>query len=384
MTAPAGAPALRPTRTRVRLVRLLVLLLATTLVMLAVSLGAVLSVLDAARTVRDHTTEAVLEVAAARAALSEADQAAIEAFRTHATLTGPGQDYANNLASASQSLAKVAEANQAGAAGTGILQVVEGLVAAYSGAVGQADAHFRAVGTPDAHLPQPGEKPRPSEVLGAADLWYASRLLHGPDGVLAQLTALQGLQRAELDDQLDDGMSPGLLPVWLLAPAAAAALLVGTQWYLWRRFRRRFNLPLVGATALTVGVGVTLAVALGLQLRLDDVRARTDTVLADRQTGIAVADTSGRTGLVALLTRYCDPAAGCGSTVADFTAQPRFAATAAHERKVAEGATGVAAAARDAADSGGIEYLAPAFSIAALGLIAWGMSRRIDEYRYRA
>jgi hypothetical protein len=362
------APALRPTRTRVRLVRLLVLLLATTLVMLAVSLGAVLSVLDAARTVRDRTTEAVLEVAAARAALSEADQAAIDAFRTgEAKLAGPGQDYANDLAGASQSLAKVAEANQAGAPGTGILQVVEGLVAAYSGAVGQADAHFR----------QPG-----SEVLGVADLWYASRLLHGPDGVLAQLTTLQGLQRAALDDQLEDGMSPGLLPVWLLAPAAAAALLVGTQWYLWRRFRRRFNLPLLGATALTVGVGVTLAVALGLQLRLDDVRARTDTMLADRQTGIAATDSAGQTGLVTLLARHC--AAGCGSTVADFTAQPRFAATAADEAEVDAGAEAVTAGARDAAGSGGIEYLAPAFSIAALGLIAWGMSRRIDEYRYRA
>jgi hypothetical protein len=383
VTAPAGAPALRPTRTRVRLVRLLVLLLATTLVMLAVSLGAVLSVLDAARTVRDHTTEAVLEVAAARAALSEADRAAIDAFRTgEAKLTGPGQGYVNNLASASQSLAKVAEANQAGAAGAGILQVVEGLVAAYSGAVGQADAHFRAVGLPDSEVPD-GEAPL-SEVLGAADLWSASRLLHGPDGVLAQLTTLQKLQRAQLDHQLDDGMSPGLLPVWLLAPAATAALLVGTQCYLWRRFRRRFNLPLVGATALTVGVGITLAVALGLQLRLDDVRARTDTVLADRQTGIAAADTAGRTGLVALLARYCDQPAGCGSTVADFTAQPRFAAAAVDQGKVDAGTEGVTAGARDATESGGIEYLAPAFSIAALGLIVWGMSRRIDEYRYRA
>lgn len=370
MTATAEAPPLRPTRTRARLIRLFGLLLATTLVMLAVSLGAVLSVLDAARTVRDRTTEAVLEVAAARAALSEADQAAIDAFRTgEANLAGPGQDYANSLAGASQSLAKVAEANQAGAAGTGTLQVVEGLVAAYSGAVGQADAHFR----------QPG-----SEVLGVADLWYASRLLHGPDGVLAQLTALQGLQRAALDDQLEDGMSPGLLPVWLLAPAAAAAVLVGTQWYLWRRFRRRFNLPLLGATALTVGVGVTLAVVLGLQLRLDDVRARTDAVLADRQTGIATTDSAGQTGLAVLLARHCDRAAGCGSTVADFVAQPRFAAAAVDEGKVDAGTEAVTAGARDAADSGGVEYLAPAFSVAALGLIAWGMSRRIDEYRYRA
>ncbi|MEU5259548.1 hypothetical protein [Amycolatopsis sp. NPDC021455] len=370
MTAPAEAPPLRPTRTRVRLIRTLTALLASTLVMLAISLGAVLSVLDAARTVRDRTTEAVLEVAAARAALSEADLAAGESFRTgEAKLAGPGQDFANDLAGASQSLAKVAEANQAGAAGTGILQVVEGLVAAYSGAVGQADAHFR----------QPG-----GEVLGVADLWYASRLLHGPDGVLAQLTTLQSLQRAALDNQLRDGMSPALLPLWLLAPAVSAVLLVGTQWYLWRRFRRRFNLPLAGATALTVGVGVTLAVALGLQLRLDDVRARIDTVLADRQSRIAVTDVAGRTELATLLARYCDPAPGCGSTVADFTAQPRFAATPADEAAIEAGTEDVVARARDAADSRGVEYLAPAFSVGALGLIAWGMSRRIDEYRYRA
>ncbi|WNV85469.1 hypothetical protein [Umezawaea sp. Da 62-37] len=370
MTAPVDVPPLRPTRTRTRLTRLFGLLLATTLVMLAVSLWVVLRVLHAAQTVHDHTTTAVLEVAAARAALSEADRSASEAFRTGAAkLAGPGQDYANSLARASQSLAKVAEANQAGDSGAGILQVVEGLVAAYSGAVGQADAHFRQPGT---------------EVLGVTDLWYSSRLLHGPDGVLAQLTTLQGLQRTALDQQLDDGMSTGLLPVWLLAPAAAAVVLVTTQWHLWRRFRRRFNLPLLGATALTVGVGAIVVVALGLQLRLDDVRAGTDEVLAHRQIGIVATDTAGRTELATLLTRHCDPVTGCGSTVADFLAQPRFAGAAVAASTVDEGIEGVTAGARDAAESDGIEYLVPAFSIAALGLIAWGMSRRVDEYRYRA
>jgi len=377
VSAPAEAPPLRPTRTRVRLIRTLVVLLATTLVVLATSLGAVLSVLDAARTVRDRTTVAVLEVAAARAALTEADLAASQAFRTGQAnpeqtsandLTWPGQDFTDDLAGANQSLAKVAEANQAGAAGTGILQVVAELVTAYSSAVERADVHFR----------QPG-----SELLVVADLWSASRLLRGPDGALAQLASLQRLQRAALDDQLEDGMSPALLPLWLFAPASSAVLLAGTQWYLWRRFRRRFTLPLAGATALTVGVGVTLAVALGLQLRLDDVRTRVDTVLADRQSRIAAADVAGQTELIALVAHYCAPAAGCGSTVANFASRPRFVEHPADETAIGAGSEGVLARARDAADSHGIEYLVPAFSIAALGLIAWGLYPRLDEYRYR-
>jgi hypothetical protein len=378
VSAPAEAPPLRPTRTRVRLIRTLVVLLATTLVVLATSLWAVRRVLDTARTVRDRTSVAVLEVAAARAALTDADLAANQVFRmgqanpgqiSATGFTWPSQDFTNDLAGANQSLAKVAEANQAGAAGTGILQVVAELVTAYSSAVERADVHFR----------QPG-----SELLVVADLWSASRLLRGPDGALAQLASLQRLQRAALDEQLEDGMSPALLPLWLLVPVTSVVLLAGTQWYLWRRFRRRFNLPLVGATVLTAGVGVTLAVALGLQLRLDDVRTRIDTVLADRQSRIAAADVAGQTELVALVARHCGPSSSCGSTVAAFAARPRFVEHPADEARIAAGSDAVLARAGDAADSHGIEYLIPAFSIAALGLIAWGLSPRLDEYRYRA
>ena len=89
MTALAETPVRRPSRTRVRLGRLLAGLLVAALITLTTSVIAVTRVFDTAATVRDHTTQAVLEVAAARAALAEADQAAIDSFRTgNARLAG--------------------------------------------------------------------------------------------------------------------------------------------------------------------------------------------------------------------------------------------------------------------------------------------------------
>src|SRR5205823_3486369 len=158
----------------------------------------------------------------------------------------------------------------------------------------------------DAHFRQPG-----FELLGVADLWDASRVLHGQGGILAQLKTLQDEQRAALDTQLDDGMGPGLLPLWLLAPAALFVVLIAAQWYLWRRFRRRLNPALLGATALTVGVGLALGFVLTAQLRLDDVRSGTDTVLAQRQAQVSETDARGQTALAQLLAGHCIPA-GCG------------------------------------------------------------------------
>ncbi len=362
---------MRQTATRVTLVRLRAGLLVLVLAVLVVSLWAFHNVQNSAETVRDRTTQAVLEVSAARAALVAADAAAIASFDSgEAKLAGPGQEYMNQLALASQSLARVAEFNQAAEPGGSALQVVEGQVAAYSAALGQADVHFRQ---PDA------------VVLGAVDLWNASRLLHANDGVLEQLESLQGKQREALDAQLaSTGMSPGMLPLWLLPVLALLVLLVLTQVFLKKRFRRTANVPLLLATVLIAAIGVALVFTLVSRSRLDSVGARLDGVATAWNAQIKTADDEGQRRLAELLSGFCDEAQGCGVSVDAFRAGIRPATTVVTDtRTVTTGAKAVAADAAEAAESGGREFLIPTGTVLAGGLVLLGLYARIDEYRYR-
>jgi hypothetical protein len=357
--------------TRVTLVRLRAGLLGLTVAALVVSLWAFRNVQNSAETVRDRTSHAVLEVSAARYALVAADAAAVESFASgEARLAGPGQEYTNQLALASQSLARVAEFNQAGEPGGGVLQVVEGQIAAYSGSIGQADVHFRQLDAP---------------VLGAVDLWHASRLLHAPGGVLDELESLQGEQRQALDAQLSStGMSVAMLPLWLLPVLALLVLLVITQVYLRKRFRRKANVPLLAATALIAAIGVALVFTLVTRNRLESVGERLDSVAAAWQARIQSTDDQGQRRLAELLIGFCDEEQGCGVTVDEFQAGIRQTATvAADTDAVTAGAKAVATDASDAAESGGREFLIPAGTVVAGGLILLGLYARIGEYRYR-
>ncbi|MEV6905742.1 hypothetical protein [Amycolatopsis sp. NPDC051071] len=363
---------MRTTATRVTLVRLRAGLLVLTLAVLVTSLWAFHSVQNTAETVRDRTSQAVLEVTAARAALVAADAAAITSFASgEAKLAGPGQEYTNQLALASQSLAQVAEFNQAGDSGGNALQVVESQVAAYSGSMGQADVHFRQ---PDA------------AVLGAVDLWNASRLLHAPGGVLDGLETLQDKQREALDGQLTStGVSRAMLPLWLLPVLALVILLVLTQLYLKKRFRRMTNIPLLAATLVIAAIGAALVFTLISRDRLDSVGERLDGVAVARNTQIQAADDQGQRKLAALLTEYCDEEQGCGVTVDEFRVKAGQTTTVATDntRVATAGAKAVAADAAGAAESGGREFLIPAGTLLAGGLVLLGLHGRIDEYRYR-
>ncbi|WP_326836826.1 hypothetical protein VSH64_18310 [Amycolatopsis rhabdoformis] len=359
--------------TRLALTRLSFALVGCALLTLVTSAWAVGSVFDTAALVRDRTTQAIIEVAAARDALVSADAAAVMSFTSgEAKLAGPGQEFENQMAAASQSLARVAEFNQAGAAGGGTLQVVEGLVAAYSGAMGQADAHFR----------QPG-----ADRVGLADLWYASRLLHAPGNVLSSLAQLQDQQRRALDDLLAaDGVSGWTIPLWLLPPTLLLALLVLTQVSLRRRFRRRLNPGLLAAT-LGVAAAVTgLCLAFAHAQQLGGVRDRVDALLGLRARAVEAADTSGQNALADLLRGSCG-SAGCGSTVDAFEAGVRQAADRSgpapdiDDLAVATGEVTSAAAA--AADSGGLPVWVPGAVVAAAAGAVLGLRRRVEEYRYR-
>ncbi|MFB9923182.1 hypothetical protein ACFORO_05940 [Amycolatopsis halotolerans] len=357
-------------RTRQALVRIRAVLLAGTVLALVTSYLAVSGVVRTADQISSATSRAILEVAAARDALVSADAAAIASFASgEAKLAGPGQEYENRMASASQSLARVAEFNQAGDPGAGTLQTVEGLVASYSGAMSQADAHFR----------QPG-----AELVGLADLWYASRLLHAPDNVLELLGKLQKDERTALDSQISGTrMSAGLLILWLLPPIVLLALLVATQVFLRQRFRRRLNPPLLGATVLGLGVVAGLLAAFALAGRLDTVRGNVDQAVAVREKSIESADAGGHARLATLLQQRCGPS-GCGSTVDDFRRQTQTTSTAAPaQNAITSAARAVTTAGAAATESGGLPILVPTALILTGALVVAGLYRRIDEYRYR-
>jgi len=363
-----------PTTTRRRLVQLRASLLAATAAVLITSLSAFAGVQQAVDQVSTRTAPAVLGVVAAQAALVRADSAAVNSFQTgQVQLIGPGQQYQNEIALASQSLTQVAENNAAGDAGSGTLQLVQGLLVAYTGLIEQADVHFRQDG---------------ATALGATDLWSASRLLHLPgDGILDQLEALREDQHTALRRQLSTGwMHAATVLVWVVPIVVLAGLLCLTQVFLHRRFQRVLNAPLLAASVLLLALAAGTSFALVSQDRSGDGGDTLNQVLQERRAQTAATDASGQQALAAVVQGQCgNTDIGCGVTVAQFVADLPAASSgneAADSQTIKT--TEVNEKLESADQSGVFEFaiLGAALVIAALVLL--GLQPRIDEYRYRS
>src|SRR6185437_5183812 len=116
------------------------------------------------------TATAVMQAYAARQALADADSQAVQTIPLGA---GPSGQYQDDIAAAAQSLEQVAENNTAGATGTSALQLLEGLLSAYTGLIDQADAHYRMQGSGTSDSGQHVENG-----VGVQYLWSASELMH--------------------------------------------------------------------------------------------------------------------------------------------------------------------------------------------------------------
>ncbi|MFJ6215891.1 hypothetical protein ACIQGZ_21530 [Streptomyces sp. NPDC092296] len=224
--------------TRRSLVRRLAALLALTCAGVLALLTAYAGVHSPSGALRTATAPAMLDVAAAQTALELADSAADSSLTSdRAGLAGTGEEYRTQISAANQSLARAAESHVAGDSGRQTLQTVAGLVTAYTGWIEQADRW------------------QDQPVLRDAYLAYAGSMLRDDGGVLARLTALQAEQRQVLRRQVSFGAWQWLC--WSVALAlllALAWLLVDTQRYLRRRFRRRFNPWLAGACVLLLAL----------------------------------------------------------------------------------------------------------------------------------
>ncbi|MFY1690824.1 hypothetical protein [Plantactinospora sp. WMMB782] len=365
--------------TRRTLLRLLGALLGVTALVLAGSLAVVWGTHRTADTVRGRSLPSVMELSAVRTALVRADTAAITSFQTRqAGLVGPGEEYQNQIAAASQSLAQAAEDIGSGGAGSRQIQVVEGLLVTYVGLMGQADAHYRQSG--------PGG-------LATAYAWYASRLLHSDGGILALLDSLLAAQSEALEASLSSGwLSPAATLLWAVPALLLLALLVGTQVFLRRRFRRAVNWGLAAATVLLVVLTAGTSFVLVSKGQLADAHAELAEVRrlsAEQSTG---ADREGIAALDELLADFCPPSDGCQVTSDVFrtgTAAGSPEAASSPAAPVAD--PDVLRRAEEVDDQAALATGATSGAFVVLLLtspivfLVWlGLRPRIEEYRYRS
>jgi hypothetical protein len=233
------------TGTRRRLLRLWIGMLVATAVAL---IGAVVAI-DLSRrdanALRAGEAPAREGLAAARESLVGADTEVISRFAERQTAdateerqtAGPGEDFWTAMAAAGQQLTQVSQADIGGTAAEEF-QVVNGLLITYIGLVEQA---FR--GDPDS-------------LLSGAYLQYAHRFLNNE--VLGQLSILQ----RRVDEAAPRRPPWGRHLLWSLPLLVLAGLLVRTQVWCSRHFRRTLSAPLLAASTLVVAFGVTAVLAL--------------------------------------------------------------------------------------------------------------------------
>jgi hypothetical protein len=208
----------------------------------------------AAHSARDTLSPAYQDAAQARAALSDADLAAWQAFGSGtAQLTGPGLQYQNDITNAEEALQRLAALQAPGSADSSLLQTVSGQLVNYQSLVEQADAEYRkgiALGTAS------------TGALGFAYLTYASNAMRDTGGLLANIDKLVGPGQQALHSQLASPWANRALPLVFAVPALLT--LSGTaaaQMFLRRRFKRAVSLPLLLAATATCGLAGWLVIA---------------------------------------------------------------------------------------------------------------------------
>ncbi len=359
--------------TRRDMLRFAVALVVLTVLTAAFALAAFIRTHSTADTVRGDTAPAVIEVASARAALAEADRAAMTSFSTGAVrLSGPGDDYRDQIAIAGQHLTRAAAHDAGEGSSQQTLELVNTLLAAYSSSIEQAAASFRHNETTP---------------LWTGDLWTASRLLHADGGALDLLDELRDAQVSKLDSEVGSGANTVLTKLsWLVPATALLVLLVIAHVYSSRRFRRTINLGLASAFLFVLVMIAVTALTFVTSSRLDATR---DTVHQLRDTWhqqVSARDIRAHQILADLIDTRCASAAGeCGSTVQQVVVAVRSAGPIdADEETLTDGSETIDGIAAAAAEYSGFLFVIPLAAVAALAAIAVGLYMRVAEYRYRA
>lgn len=370
-TAAAAAPKAPKTTTGKTLWVLCVLLLIATGVVGGTSWWVFQKVYGTVETVRDTTAPAILDVLAARDGLTKADSAAIDSFSSgKVKLSGPGLQYQSQLTFASQRLVQVAARDTAGRSSQRI-QLLEALLGSYSGLIGQANAH---AGTS----------------LGTTDLWDASHLLHAGDSpILTELNNLVDDQARVLNDQIAaSSMTTENLLKWIVPIVVLFVLLVATQIFLSRRFRRAVNPWLLLATVVLVGLSIATSLAVVAQHQLEDSRDTLYGVVRLWREQPSAADVRGQQALGELIAKECVGAnGGCGPSVDQFVSSHKSAGNTTAEvsdERIAKRVEDFKNRINSAGENANWKYFIPIQAgLIFFVFIPFGLWPRIEEYRYR-
>jgi hypothetical protein len=341
-----GTPAL--------LKRLIITLLAATVLLWGTATILQRGLQSTAESVRDSASPAYLDAVAARAALSDADRAAWQSFRSGAAqLTGPGQQYQNDITNAGQALERLAALEPSGGADSQRLQTISGQLVNYQGLVEQGDASYRrdiALGA--------GSK----GALGFAYLAYASNAMRDQGGLLASIDQLAGPDRQALRGQL---ASTWANPVLLFAFAVPALLTLAgiatAQAFLRRRFKRAVSLPLLLAAMLAFGLS---GWAVDVTLHVDSAFAAARTTALPRVTGLWQSQT-----------RAVDIAATALQANTGSVTETGLDGAATQEASSA-----LAADLTAAGNTDGLPIAIPALAVAIAALGYLGLRARLNEY----
>jgi hypothetical protein len=306
---------------------------------------------------RDIASPAYFDAVQAHAELSDADRAAWQSFRSGAAqLTGPGQQYQNDITTAGKALERLAALRSPGSSDSSLLQTISGQLVNYQGLVEQADAAYRrdiALG------------PASKDDLGFAYLTYAGNAMRDPQGGL--LASIDELAGQALRGQL---ASPWADPALLLAFAVPAlGTIIGIaagQAFLQRRFKRVISLPMLLAAVAACGLSAWLIIA---TLHADAAFAAARSTALPRLTELWAAQIRAVDAEASALRASTAPAVSAASSGGlNVVATQR--ASSALDADLAS-----------AANTGGLAIAIPALA-AAIGVLAYaGFRPRLNEYR---
>lgn len=353
----ATRPAAGSTPTSLK--RLIVMVLAGTVLLWLTATILQRNLQSTADSVRVSESLAYLDAVQARAALSDADRAAWQSFRSGAAqLTGPGQQYQNDLTNASQALERLAALEPPGSASSTRLQTISGQLVIYQGLVEQADAAYRA----DIALGAGSQGE-----LGFAYLTYASSALRDPQGgLLASIDQLAGPDRQALRDQLASAWADPVLLVAFAVPALLAlAGIAVAQAFLRRRFRRAVSLPLLLAALLACGLSAWMVI---VTLHADAAFAAAKTTALPRVTRLWQAQTGAADDAAAALRANVGSLAGTASASLDAAATQQAGSALDADLAAAE-------------NTDGLPIAVPVLVVAIAALGFFGLWLRLNEYR---
>ena len=337
--------------------RLIITLLAATVLLWVTATILQRGLQSTAESVRDSASPAYLDAAQARAALSDADRAAWQSFRSGAAqLTGPGQQYQNDITNAGQTLERLAALEPSGGADNS-LQTVSGQLVNYQGLVEQADAAYRtdiALGA--------GSK----GALGFAYLAYASNAMRDQGGLLASIDQLASPDQQALRSELSSTwVDPVLLFAFAIPALLTLAGIATAQAFLQRRFKRAVSPPLLLAAMLVCGLSVW---AVGATLHADSAFAAARTTALPTITGLWQSQTRAADSAAAALRANTGSVTERASGALDAAATQQASSALDADLTAAESTDGLPIA---------IPVLAVA--IAAFGYL--GLRARLNEYR---